>query len=384
MRRTVKFFVGGKKSRNPSADLRERLNKSMKAGWKVVSVHPIRSNPRSRKNPMARRSKRTGRYIRKTYGKLSGPKYTARRRAASAHIGRTYSTSKGWMRITRSRIRRKAGSKIHHPAVAWSGRRGTIGYFGLSRRKGRKSFKANRFTNPRRRRGHRRNPGVVGAYVGGLTSAPMKIFGQLKSFDIKDVGFTAGGALVTYLAGGVLGARVMQPLLDKILPKTLSADSRQMIARVTGAALPYTAAFVVSRFVLKGSKYSTPLLLGGALASIVELIAPGKVGELLQKAGLGADKLPASLHGLGQEALAGPSAGMGAYVEAPSYSGVGTELANNEALAAYVEAPSYSGVGEDDALAAYVDAPSYSGVGGDIGSYLSAKNEYMAESYLDG
>lgn len=328
---------------------------------------------------MVHRSKRTGRFVRSTRsGPRSGGSRTrwfARRASARRHVGRTYSTTKGWVRITRGHARSRKGRKIHHPAVSWSGRSGSVGFFGIGNRHGRKGFKRTRFTNPRR------NPGAIGAYIGGLTSAPMKIFNQIKHFDVKDVGFTAGGAVVTYLAGGILGARVIQPLLDKVLPATTSAGTRQMIARVTGAALPYTAAFLVSRFVLKGSKFSTPLLLGGAMASIVELIAPGKVGELLTKVGLGADKLPASLHGLGQEALDGPSAGMGAYVEAPSYSGVGTELADDTTLAAYVEAPSYSGVGENEnALAAYVDAPSYSGVG----DYLSQKNEYLAESYLDG
>lgn len=392
-RRTVKFFVG----RNPLTDPRWATTRIIRKGgrkvfrprgrnkwsytnplrsrfpgWKIVRVRSVRhTNPRSRTNHMARRarSKRTGRFIRSNPGKRAA-RYGRARKAARKHVNRTYATSKGWVRITRARARRKLGRPVHHPAVAWSGRRGSVGYFGVGNRKGRKGFKKTRFTNP-------------GAFIGGLTSAPMRAFNQVKSFNVKSIGFTAGGAVATYLAGGILGSKLVQPLLDKVLPATIAPGTRAIVLRVVGAALPYTGAFLLSKFVLKGSKYSQPLLLGGALASIVELIAPGKVGQLLGKIGLGANLLPASLHGIGYEALAGPVAGMGAYVEAPSYSGVGTELADQMALASYVEAPSYSGVGNEQALAGYVEAPSYSGVG-DIGSYLSEKNEYMAESYLDG
>jgi len=136
---------------------------------------------------------------------------------------------------------------------------------------------------------------------------------------------------------------------------------------VVGGLLPYTAAFAITKLVGKklGSDVCSALMLGGALASVVELIRPGMVGDLLKKAGLG--QLPyagPALAGLG--ALSGPVCGLGygdmlaGYVEAPSYAGT----------AGYVEAPSYAGT------AGYVEAPSYAGTAG-LGS------EALAGTYLD-
>ena len=284
---------------------------------------------------------------------------------------------KGFVKILRIKRRARSMRKLRHPAVSWSGRRGTVFFSGIGNRpkqKGR-GMRRIKFTNPKHRKARksrraRRNPGALSAYVGGITSAPGSIFKTVKSFNVKQIGVLAGGALATYFVSGLVSG-FAKPYIDKALPASLGS-AKPMIQRVIGAALPYSLAFLASKTVLKKSKYAHPLLLGGAAASLVELVSPGLIGTLLAKVGLTKFAMPAPVQGLAGDALAGPTNALCGYVEAPSYSGVG----------GYVEAPSYSGVGDGQQLAGYVEAPSYSGVGEDqLAGFLDTN--YMSTNYID-
>ena len=361
--RIVRLKVSGKKIRvNPSKSKMMASIRKKFPGYKVISIRSVKPKRKTRKaNPQTRKgsSKKAHTMAKTRRRRKSRSKRrarTTRSRSRSRARGRkTYKTKRTYRgrgvvaKVFHVTKRKRRGSRRKLRGLKWTGKRGTKSYRGVVYRKGRRGARRARFTNPR----------ALAGYVGGITSAPGAIFRQIRNFKLKDLAFTAGGSAATYLVGGILGAKVVQPILDRILPMTVSPDVRAMVSRVVGASLPYSAAFLATKFLIKDKKLATPLMLGGALASILELIKPSMVGDLLTRVGLGADKLPASLHGLGAEALAGPTV----------------------ALAGYVEAPSYSGVGEDPAvLAGYVEAPSYSGVG----DYLAEKNEYLAKSYLDG
>ena len=315
-------------------------------GWRIVSVRSIgkktRKNPsrararrRTRKNPMAKavRSKRTGRFLSHRTKRFQG-------RRARYTVGRQYRSRKGWVRVFKAHIRKKAGKRRSHPAVKWSGRKGKIAYSGIGTRKGRKGIRAVRFTNPRGRgRRSRRNPGVLKGYVSGLTGAPNDVMSTFKNFNLKKGLTLAGGTVGAYVLGGIASTFV-GPLLEKI--PGFEAGKLPLVKRVIGAAFPYTVAFVAAQAGLLG-KYKSAALLGGAVASIVELLFPGKVGELIRRVP-GLDRLPgiSTISGLG---------------------GLDGSVAGIDALAGYVQAPSYAGVGNDE-LAGYVQAPSYAGVGG--------------------
>jgi hypothetical protein len=348
-------------SRN-EASLRAKL---ASAGLDVISVSKAAGAPRkkhrktavatkSRKHHMARKTKRRSK------------RRTSHRLHLSAY-GRVYRKKIGKhmhsVRIIGSRKARAGKKKVRRAAVKWSGRRGTVSIKGLAfgSAKKRGTHKVY-FTNPKRRKSRRarRNPvgALAGDFVGGLTSFPRKAMGLFKGPNmIKNVAFTAGGAVGTFMIGGVLSAKVIRPLLEKVAPGFAAkvADPSSIQARIVGGILPYAAAFAITKLFGKklGSDISTALLLGGAAASVVELIKPGMVGDLLKKVGLG--EIPTvgpALAGLG--ALNGPIAGLGygdalaGYVEAPAYAGT----------AGYVEAPAYAGT------AGYVEAPAYAGTGG--------------------
>jgi hypothetical protein len=386
-RRKNPVFLGSKAgmwATNPG--LKRKLAKKF-PGWKVTSIKVVKSNPRkssrrrvkaARRNPrkaqMARtksrrrrspaRSTRTGRFLKRRNPKLSRRTKRFQVSRAKRTVGRTYRRKGRTVVITRARVRRSKGRARKNLAVKWSGKRGKISYGGYGYRKGRRGRKKVYFTNPRRR-----NPAIVADYVGGLTSAPSNVMGLFKGGNtVKKVAFTAGGAIATYVGGGI-ASRAMAPLLANV-----PGMNNPMVQRVIGAAFPYTLAFVAAKVVNLG-KMKNHVLLGGAVASILELLIPGQVAALIQRIpGLSSVPGVQGLAGLG--GLNGPTDMLAGYVQAPSYAGVGEEM-----LAGYVQAPSYAGVGANDELAGYVQAPSYAGVGN--ADYLETDN-YLKNSYLNG
>ena len=348
------------------ADIAAKLAAS---GLDVSSMTTVRKSGASIKR-RRKHTRKTSRKARKAHMKKTRRSAKSRIRSLKRTgklIGRVFRRTKGKRHyaVKILRVRKGHGKKRKVNAVRWSGRRGskilTALSFGSKRRKGTHVIG---FTNPRKRkhrrarRTTRRNPGIVGDYVGGLTSAPTKIMSIFKGQGaVKNAAFAAGGAVGTFMLGGILSSKVIRPALEKFAPGFAArvADPSTIEARVVGGLLPYTAAFAITKLFGKklGSDVNTALLLGGAVASVVELIKPGMVGGLLQKVGLG--ELPyagPALAGLG--ALNGPVCGLGymdalaGYVEAPSYSGT----------AGYVEAPSYSGtagLGEDALAGTFLD-----------------------------
>lgn len=373
-RRRNPVFLGPKSGMWATNPVMRSLHKRFR-GWRVTSVkvvrrkssrrrsRAVRRNPR--KAPMAkvRRSKRTGRFI-------SHRSRRFQRRRARYTVGRTYRRKGAWVKVQRAHVRRRRGRKIRNRAVKWSGRKGKIVYSGIGGRRGRKGIRRVRFTNPRRRRSRRRNPAVsLRGYTRGLTTAPGQVFSTLKNFNLKK-GLTLGaGAVATYVAGGIV-SRFASPYIAMIPVVGTNA----MFQRVVGAAFPYTVAFLAAQAGFLG-KYKHAALLGGAAASILEFIMPGRVaGWIQQIPGLSSVPGIQGLAGLG--GLSGPSAELAGYVQAPSYAGVGQA----DALAGYVQAPSYAGVGNADALAGYVQAPSYAGVGN--ADYLTTDDYVPKASYL--
>lgn len=368
-RRRNPVFLGSKAgmwATNPGS-LKKSLSKRF-PGWRVTSIRPVKTRRNPRKATMARtrlrRSKTTGRFLSRRARKFQ-------RRRARYTVGRTYKRKGAWVKVQRAHIRRRKGRKIRNRAVKWSGRKGKIVYSGIGGRKGRKGIRRMRFTNPRRRKSRsRRNPaGVLRSYTRGLTSAPGDVFSTLKNFNLKK-GFALGaGTLAAYVAGGI-ASRFAAPYVAQIPV----LGTNPMAARVVGAAFPYTIAFAASRMGFLG-KYKHAVLLGGAAASILELIMPGQVGALFARIP-GVASIPGvqGLAGLG--GLSGAANELCGYVQAPSYAGVG----DADALAGYVQAPSYAGVGQADALAGYVQAPSYAGVGN--ADYLTTDDYVPKASYL--
>jgi hypothetical protein len=244
-----------------------------------------------------------------------------------------------------------------------------------------KSGGAKRVSHRRsRRRVARRNPAIgkiASNYVGGLAKTPGNIMGIFKGRGAMKNGlFAAGGAVATYMLGGIAGAKLTGPLLGR-----LGVRPDGIVDKAVGVLLPYTIGYVGSRFV-KSANTKKALLVGGGLASLIELIAPGKMRDIVGRIpGISALQSGAAGPGaaaMAQEAAAGPdqtqTEGIGqmmlaGYVDAPGYSGT----------AGYVDAPGYSGT------AGYVDAPSYAGTGedmmlaGDLGSEMLAGN-YLEES----
>jgi len=347
-------------------------------GYEVVSVRSLGGGKRKRKSKSKRKASRPRRSTSKKHrGKRSHRKASAmaktrrrsRRRSRSSRVvGRTYRRKgRGFVRVSNRYVRSRRGKRSRHPAVSWSGRKGKVVYSGTGNRRGKRRHKihAIRFTNPKRRRSRRRgrarrNPGAIGAYVGGLTSAPGKVLGMFKGKNmVKNALFLGGGTVATYLIGGIV-MKFASPLLAKI-PGASGVLANPMVQRVVGATMPYTAAFIATKLFRKQiGAYAGPIMLGGAVASLIELLMPGKVHQLIAMIP-GASSLP-GFNGMSgpTDALAGFfGTELAGYVSAPSYAGVG-----NEQLAGYVSAPSYAGVGEATQLAGYVSAPSYAGVGG--------------------
>lgn len=305
-----------------------------KRGIHVTSITEVGGSRRPRKHTMAHRRRRSYRArksaIYRRYARLRGKVYSRKVK------GRRYG-------IKILDFRKGNGRKRKIRAVRWSGRRGSVILRGLSYgSKKRRGTHIVGFTNPRRRRksrrsSYRRNPGMLGDYVSDFTSAPGKVANLFKGKGmVKNLLFTAGGGAGAFMIGGVVSAKVIRPLLEKFAPTFAAqvADPSTIAARVVGGALPYTVAFALSKLLGKqlGADGKTAVLVGGALATVVELIKPGMVGTWLASAGLNGVELA----GLG--ALHGPVAGLGytqlaGYYSAPSYAG----------QAGIVQAPAYQG-----------------------------------------
>jgi hypothetical protein len=142
---------------------------------------------------------------------------------------------------------------------------------------------------------------------------------------------------------------------------------------VYGFIATYGSGFAAS-MLLKGEMRSS-VRTGAALAAIIELVAPGKVGDLVDKIpgmkSLQAGAAGAAVADAAQASAEGATNGIGAavlagYVSAPSYQG-----ANG-----YVEAPAYQG---SNGLSAYVEAPAYSGTGEDLlaGNFLEDSSMFV-------
>ena len=194
-----------------------------------------------------------------------------------------------------------------------------------------------------RRRVARRNPAATSrAYMGGLTSAPgevMKIFRGKNA--VRNAGFAAGGLIGTYLIGGLIGRPVGQ-----LIGNIPGVGTNIIGQRVLPALIPYSVGFAGSRMI-KNKDMQKALMLGGAAASIIELLMPGQVGRLVEMVpGVRnlADRQPVVAdadEGPVQQAQDGIGRALGAYVSAPAYSG--TAGLGQEMLAEYVSAPAYSG-----------------------------------------
>ena len=248
---------------------------------------------------------------------------------------------------TRRNKRKKASAKKRRAKVAHRTKRRSATMAKTRRNKVRRN-KSTRRNRSRTRRNYRRNPSLAASgkqYIGGLTSAPSKVMNLFKGKGaMKNVLFTGGGLVGTYVIANMVRARTEGMLMS------IPGMGNDTVRRVVYGLMPYTMGFVGSMFI-KNAKYKAALKLGGALGSIIEIIAPGMLANQIAK-------IPVVGQYAGQMGLYGyisaPSyAGSGSYVDAPSYAGSG----------AYVDAPSYAGAGEDVMLAGYVDQPAYAGSG---------------------
>ncbi len=351
--------------RKSGASVRRRKHR------KARHTHTKKARHGRRKHTMAKTHRRSS--VEKRLAAL-------RRSRHSGRVGRVFKrTVKGKqyaVKVLRARKGHGKRRKVH--AVRWSGKRGSAIYtalsFGSKRRKGTHVIG---FTNPRSRkhrarRTSRRNPGIAADYLGGLTGTPTKIMSLFKGKNMaKNALFATGGAVGSFMIGGILSAKVIRPLLEKVAPSFAAqvADPSTIQARLVGGLLPYTAAFAITKLFGKrlGSDLSSALMVGGAVASVIELIRPGMVGDLLKKVGLA--ELPyagPALAGLG--ALSGPVCGLG-------YS---------DQLAGYYSSPAYQG------QAGIVQAPAYQGSAG-LRGYVQDRSqrlsglgrEVLAGTFLD-
>lgn len=331
-------------------------------------------NPRRAKKSKKRRGRKA------RFGFPSRKRFTQARWRALRRVGRRYRIKGGSayrVRSVKVGVKRRSRRKTHLSGISWSGRLGGVRYRGAIRRRGSRKYRRAAWTNPRRRRTRTRNNPMkaIRGYVSALKSAPKDILGIFKGpKKIKHIAFAAGGAIGTYMAGGLFTARVLVPVLGKV--GAASFMDNPTAKRVVGGLVPFSLGYAASRFV-KGD-IGKALLVGGALASLVEIIQPGMIGTLITRTPVVATVAAA----VPAPATTGPVSGMyglGAYVDSPAYQGVG----------AYVDSPAYQGVG------AYVDSPAYQGVGENddedelagvpemagMGDYLTQGDKYM-DSYL--
>lgn len=370
------------------AKSRSALRDALEAeGISVSNITPVLKSGKSKRRARRHHKKSAHRAkkatMKRTRRSAKSRIRALRRSHASKLIGRIFKRAKGKRHyaVKILGVRRGTGKKRKVNAVRWSGKRGTKILRALSYgSRAKKGTHMIGFTNPKRRkhrarRTTRRNPGIAADYFGGMTSAPTKIMSMFKGKDaVKNGLFAAGGAVGTFMLGGILSAKLIKPLLEKVSPALAArvANPSSIEARIVGGLLPYTAAFAITKLAGKklGGDLSSAVLLGGAIASAIELIRPGMVGDLLKKVGLGESEM---LAGLG--ALNGPVCGLGyadvlaGYDQYPSYAGsaatpvgeyvadAGHRLSGEEALAGYVEdkAMRVNGIGSEQLAGTYLD-----------------------------
>jgi hypothetical protein len=315
----------------------------------------------------------------KRFGFGSRKRFTQARWRAKRRVGRRFRIKGGGSyRVRSANVRKhRARGKRHLTGISWSGRLGGVSYRGAIRRRGARKYRSAAWTNPRRRRrSHRKNPmRAFSGYVSALKKSPKEVLGVFKGpKKIKHIAFAAGGALGTYMAGGVFTARVLTPALARF-PAVAGVMANPIASRVIGGLIPFTLGFVASKFI-KG-EIGKALLVGGGLASIVEIAKPGMIGQLMHTTPVVSAVAAPVAAAAGAGASAGPVHGMlglGAYVDSPAYQGVG----------AYVDSPAYQGVGDaeddagDDEMAGIGAADDLAGVDG----YLEQGSDYL-NSYLN-
>jgi hypothetical protein len=329
-------------------------------------------------NPRRRKKKGRGKF-----GFPSRKRYTQARWRARSRVGKRFRIKGGGryrvMGVSR-KMKRGSRRKIHRAGISWSGRKGGIRYYGAVKRRGARKYRRAVWTNPRKRKSQRKNPmKVVSSYIKALKGAPREIASTFKGpKKIKHTLFAAGGAIGTYMLGGVFTSQVLVPALGKL--GAANFMSNPTASRIVGGLVPFSLGYAMSKFI-KGD-VGKALAVGGAVASLVEIVAPGYVGKLLA----GTPVVQQVAAAAPAAATTGPvngMAGLAGYVDSPAYQGVG----------GYVDSPAYQGVGEAEELAGYVDSPAYQGVGEDadggdddtmagVEGYIEDGSKYM-ESYLN-
>lgn len=177
------------------------------------------------------------RYIGKKGGRKTARK--SRRKALKARglaprrVRRRFYPSKTYVRgkrkgqhyrpiaVRKYSTKNRSGKRRRYPTVKWSGRKGTrrYNYTTIGRGKNKRGY----FTNPRR------NPkgiaALPGQYIGGFTGSLQRIPKLFKGKNApKNIAFTAGGAVATYIAGGYV-AKFLNPVLDRVPASTPTSAS---------------------------------------------------------------------------------------------------------------------------------------------------------------
>jgi hypothetical protein len=318
----------------------------------------------------------------KRHGFPSRKRFTQASWRAKKRVGKRYKIKGGGSyRVSRaSVIKRRSSPKRHAAGISWSGKLGGVRYSGAVRRGHSRSAIKTAWTNPRRRkhRSSRRNPvGVINQYIGAVKRAPHEVMAVFKGRNkIKNIAYAAGGAVGTYAIGGIITASVVVPVLNMVGAGRILANP--IGKRVVGGLVPLTVGFVANKFI-KGD-IGKALMVGGAAASIIELVSPGMIARLVYGTPVVG---PMAVAAAPAAAVRGPVNGMeglGGYVDANAYQGTG----------GYVDANAYQGTGE---VEGYVDANAYQGTGdteddlasddlAGVDGYLTDSSKYM-QTYLN-
>ncbi len=304
----------------------------------------------------------------------SRKRYTQAVWRAKTRTGRTHKIKGGgryWI-ASHSSVARH-GKRKHVRGIAWSGVLGGVRYRGKLKRSGSRSYHPAAWTNPRRH--SRKNPmKAFSAYIRAAKAAPRDIMSTFKGKGkIKHIAFAAGGALGTFALGGIVTQSVIVPVLARVGAAGLMANP--IAKRVVGGMVPFTLGYVASKFI-RNANIKKALMVGGAVASLAEIVRPGLMGELMGRVTAYAPMqvqaaVPAA-------AKAGPVQGMyglDGYVDSPAYQGTG----------GYVDSPAYQGTGDADDMAGYVDSPAYQGTGDQDDDLAASGDDVMAgvEGYLE-
>jgi hypothetical protein len=220
--------------------------------------------------------------------------------------------------------------------------------------------------------------GIAKQYISAVKRAPSEVLSVVKHHKLKTLLFTAGGAVGTYALGGILTAQFVAPMLARFGGGAILTSP--IGKRVVGGLTPFTIGFIASKFV-KGN-IGKALAVGGAAASIVELVSPGMLASLVYRTPIVG---PAAVAAAPAAAVRGPVNGLEGYVDAKAYQGTG----------GYVDAKAYQGTGDmdEDSVDGYVDAKAYQGTGdmeddlasddlAGVDGYLTDASKYM-ETYLN-